>query len=279
MYKSIKIVFLVIVGVVVLVGTPPYEPYVRNLTYEVIPDEKGNPGGGLKLAWELPLEGPYHGSGCWARSGDPEAWLYIIEVDGIEIDTTHELEYYLYTPGAEVMVNSFDGEESYSGWNSRLDLEPTTVVTLTVYELNGTSYSGIGWDTASGDAAYFSMTDESNQDDIDCYFTDYVYGFDGIIHLASPSELVNDTGNTWLDTAGWRTTLISGALGDFDTITVAPPVDGNYNSAAPVAVNQTYAIKTQDGYYGLIQIEGIDETLGEIYIKATFQPIKGLRWM
>jgi len=42
---------------------------------------------------------------------------------------------------------------------------------------------------------------------------------------------------------------------------------------------ETYAILTQDGYYGLIQVMNIDTINGQIDIKATFQPIQQLRWM
>lgn len=113
MNRIIKIIVL-FVAAGVLIGTPPYEPYVRNLAYEVIPGEDGNPGGGLKITWDEPYDAPYRGSGCWARPGDPEDWLYIIEVDGIGIDTTDQFEYYLYTPCLSVEVLSFDGEDSYA---------------------------------------------------------------------------------------------------------------------------------------------------------------------
>lgn len=281
MHRSIRIFFLVIVAAILLIGIQlnVYEPYVRNLTYEVIPDEDGNPGGGLKLTWEPPWDGPYRGSGCWGRSGDPEDWLYIIELDGKYIDTTGELEYHLYTPGSQLVVCSFNGDEDvYDEGRGRIELR-SDIFKRQAYELSGPGPSGIGWSSGSGEIDIISMISEEYQDDIDCYFTDFAHNYGGTYHLASPSELVNDEGNFWLDTAGWRTSLVSGDLGDFDTITIVPPDEGNYSSTVPAYAGETYAVKTQDGYYGLVEVINISTSNGTIDIRAAFQKVQGLRWM
>jgi len=278
MFRSIKIVFLVLVGAVILIGTPSMQG-PSNLSAEAIPDKDGNPGGALKLTWEEPEFTPGSGGGCWGSSEEEaDEWHYDVYLDGVLVaEEITGTEYDLYVQGGVIEMTAVWGDVESDV--VRLDTRPISIVTFTVYELNGEGASGIGFRVNAEAIATYSMASDINKENIDCYFTDYTTGWMGRFHLASPSELANDKGNTWLDTHGWRTTLISGALGDFDTITVVPPVDGNYNSTAPVAVNQPYAVLTQDNYYGLIQIEGIDETLGEIYIKATFQPIKGLRWM
>jgi|GEM_PF-2363953 len=281
MNRVLKASILFIILAFVLLGIPPYEPYVRNLTFEVIPDEKGDPGGGLKLAWEPPWDGPYHGSGCWGRYGDPEDWLYVIVVDGEEIDTTEALEYYLYTPGGGISVHSFDGEYVYEeSWSGRLDLEAMYFDETWVWELNGPEESGIFFDTSRGWWKTYPM-DTTYRDSIDCYFTDFAQGSEGPFYLTSPSELGNDAGNTWLPADGWRTTGISGDLsGDIDSITVVP-YDGYEGVSADSAVaGATYAVRTQEGYYGLIQIIRMGgEGWEEIVIEGRFQPIQGLRWV
>lgn len=282
MHRKIKLVLPVVVAAILLVGTQldVYEPYVRNLTYEVIPDEEGNPGGGLKLTWEPPWEGPYRGSGCWARQKDLDDWLYIIEVDGVGIDTIHELEYYIYTSGAEVRVNSFDGRESYSGWSSQLDLEPVNLGESWVCELNGPDKGGIFFDTSRGWWKTYRI-DTTCCDSIDCYFTDFAKGFEGTLYLASPSELGNDEGNTWLPADGWRSTAISGDLGNGLDIIAIVPYEGYASlSTDSAAEGATFSVRTQEGHYGLIQIKRIDEEdWGEVVIQGLFQPIQGLRWM
>jgi hypothetical protein len=178
------------------------------------------------------------------------------------------------------MVNSFDGEESYSGWNSRLDLEPMNFDETWVWELNGPEESGIFFDTSRGWWKTYRI-DTTYRDSIDCYFTDFAQGTDGTFYLASPSELGNDAGNTWLPADGWRTTGISGDLsGDIDSITVAPYDGYEGVSADPAVAGATYAVRTQEGYYGLIQIKRMEgEGWEEIVIEGRFQPIQRLRWM
>ncbi len=267
MHNSIKIVFLVLVGIAFLIGSSDaVAPDVSGMSVESLPS-----GDGVKILWTAVA--PYS-SGCWGKTEDP---LYAVYLDDELIaDSLTEPEYDLKTYGHEIQVTVFWGESESPG--DEISVAPISITTLVVWELNGYAASGMGWNTISGYAATYSMASDANKDNIDCYFTNFVFGFDGIYHLASPSKLKNDKGHS-LPTKGWKTSLISGALGDFDTITIVPPDNGNYNSAAPVAVNQTYAVKTQDGYYGLIQVMTMDTTNGEIEIKTTFQPIKGLRWM
>jgi hypothetical protein len=263
MNKNIKIVFLVLVGTLVLVSTatPPW-----NVNFDVTPD-----GEGIKLVWSAPSDYD-EGSGCWGKK-DSE-YLYIITIDGVDIDTVEETEYTLYERCSVIEIAALkDGERSEP---LRISVAPADVVTLEVWELNGYGASGIGF----GISIYtYMMSEATNRDEIDCYFTDFNQCYQGLYSLASADQIIYDQGYSG-STSGWRKTLISEALdvSDIDDVDIVP-AQGYGNAADSVKAGNTYAILTQDGYYGLIQVMEIDETTGEIEIKATFQPIKGLRWM
>ena len=268
MFKSIKIVFLVIVGTVFLLGTSAVEaPDVFNISVEAQPG-----GDGVKIEWS---EIPPYSSGCWGKS---EEWLYALYVDGVLVaDSLEEPEYDLYTYGQEIVVFGFCSAGETDG--IRISVAPIAVVTLSVWELNGTGKSGIGFVVFGEWISTYMMSDSTNRDKIDCYFTDFNQGYQGPYSLASADQVIYDLGYSG-STTGWRETLISEALdvSDIKDVEIVP-AQGYANAADSVEAGNTYAILTQDGYYGLIQVIEIDETDGEIEIKATFQPIKGLRWM
>lgn len=184
-----------------------------------------------------------------------------------------------YTVSA--LASDQEGPESDS-----VSTEPVIQVHI-VYELNGEGDQGIAWDVKAESTAVYPMVDETHQDKIDCYFTDWIPGCDGCYEigdysLTSGEELWEDNGNTWLDPSGWRQTGISDSLEgvSFDEVGLVPYYSLDslmYYNYTDVSVGGIYAIWGEDGYYGLIEVQDMDPPIGQLTVRTAFQRIKEFR--
>jgi hypothetical protein len=270
MHKSVKIVALVVGAIFFLSATLDVAPDIANISVVAL-----SGGNGVKVRWSSIA--PYS-SGCWGKTED---WLYALYLDGeLVADSLEEPEYDLYEYGHIIEVVGFGSAGETDP--AVISVAPVDVTEFTVYELNGEGASGIGFDPAAKSIAAYTMTDSTNCDDIDCYFTnwvDYSGGFGGTYYLASANRVIYDPGYSG-GVTGWRSTSITEALdvSGIEDVEVVPAL-GYASVADSVEAGETFAILTQDGYYGLIQVINIDTINGQIDIKATFQPIQRLRWM
>lgn len=236
---------------------------VRNLAVEA-----ADAGASVKLTWSEPTD----------ATGDETYSVYFDGADEPLLDGITALEYKHTEPGKtgeyEVTV-VVDGEESDG---VTISTEPVTPTTHQVYELNGELESGLGWTVSTGSAATYSMANDNNKTNIHCYFTDLELGFAGDYNLAGAYVVETDPGNTWMpNTSGWDQTTVTDPLDEsFDNVTIAPGAN-NYYNYSPAIIGETYAIQTEDGHYGLVEVSGIDKTYGTVDVKVTFQPIQGLR--
>ncbi|MCK4231561.1 hypothetical protein KAX21_01300 [candidate division WOR-3 bacterium] len=271
MHKSVKIVALVVGAIFFLSATFDVAPDIANISVVAL-----SGGDGVKVSWSSIA--PYS-SGCWGKTED---WLYALYLDDeLVADSLEETEYDLYEYGHIIEVVGFGSAGETDP--AVISIAPTPITELTVYELNGDGPSGIGFDPAAKCVASYTMTDSTNRDDIDCYFTnwvDYSGGFGGLYYLVSANQVTSDPGGEGLAATGWRSTSITEALdvSGIEDVEVVPAL-GYASVADSVEAGETFAILTQDGYYGLIQVINIDTINGQIDIKATFQPIQRLRWM
>ena len=271
MYKSIKIVALVVGAIFFLGATFDVAPDIANISVVAL-----SGGDGVKVSWSSIA--PYS-SGCWGKT---EEWLYALYLDDeLVADSLEETEYDLYEYGTEIEVFGFCSAGETDG--IKISVAPIAVTELVVWELNGEGRSGVGFDPAAKSTAAYTMTDSTNRDDIDCYFTnwlDYSGGFGGTYYLASANQVTSDPGGEGFVATGWRSTSITEALdvSGIEDVEVVPAL-GYTSVADSIETGETFAILTQDGYYGLIQVMDIDTINGQIDIKATFQPIQRLRWM
>jgi hypothetical protein len=271
MHKSVKIVALVVGAILFLSATLDVAPDIANISVVAL-----SGGDGVKVSWSSIA--PYS-SGCWGKT---EEWLYALYLDGeLVADSLEETEYDLDEYGHIIEVVGFGSAGETEP--AVISVAPAPVTGLTVYELNGDGASGVGFDPAAKSTAAYTMTDSTNRDDIDCYFTnwlDYSGGFGGTYYLASANQVASDPGGEGFAATGWRSTSITDALdvSGIEDVEIVPAL-GYASVADSVQAGETFAILTQDGYYGLIQVMDIDTTNGQIEIKATFQPIQRLRWM
>jgi len=247
----------------------------QGLKYTVVADSLGNPGAGVRLEW---VEPSYNEGGlfsCSSRKRYPD--YYVIYADGQKIGTTANTFYCVFDPCRAIEVSAvWDGEEDYP---EMIDLSPTAPGFVDVWEVNGDRESGISFSPFYEYIYTCWMNDVDNQELIDCYFTDYHIGFGQVpYYLASPGEVSNDSGATFLPDTGWRVTGVSDTLGaDLEAIQIAPAT--GYEAARPVIVGEVYAIRTQDDCYGLIRVDAINNANGEVYLTVMLQPALGLRWM
>ncbi|TET24022.1 MAG: fibronectin type III domain-containing protein [Candidatus Stahlbacteria bacterium] len=264
MKKVLSLALLAAVGVFIVFmtgcdGELPGE--VRNLAAEAA-DE----GASVKLTWTEPTD----------ATGDETYSVYFDEtLVEEEISVT---EYKHFEPGkaGEYEVTVVSGNEESEG--VKIDTEPVTPTTHQVYELNGELESGLGWNVSTGSAATYSMANDNSKTNIHCYFTDLEVGFAGDYNLAGAYVVETDPGNTWMpNTSGWDQTTVTDPLDEsFDNVTIAPGAN-NYYNYSPATIGETYAIQTEDGHYGLVEVSGIDKTYGTVDVKVTFQPIQELR--
>lgn len=153
---------------------------------------------------------------------------------------------------------------------------PSAVQNVVLYELNGTEEAGLGWNSSTGNAVTYSMADETNRDVIDCYFSNWAAGTAGQYALTSASEVGSDPGNTWMPGAGWRITGISDPLASgLDDVTVVP--ESPYYNFSDASVGATFAVKTTDNHYALVEVTSIITGTGRINIRTTFQTVENFR--
>ncbi len=239
---------------------------VRNLAVEAA-DE----GASVKLTWSEPAD----------ATGDETYSVYFDEtLVEEEISVT---EYKHFEPGkaGEYEVTVVSGNDESEG--VKIDTYPIDVANPTVWELNGSGNSGIGFKVASEAVGTYSMASVTEKTNIDCYFTNWLVksdGFGGEYDLCSPAEnLADDAGKPFTgEVSGWRSTGITNNLEkNIEDVEMVPETGYYSRPEDAVAEGGTYAIYTQDDYYGLIQVISISTDNGAVDIKATFQPIQELR--
>ncbi|MCK4333974.1 hypothetical protein KAX06_04220 [candidate division WOR-3 bacterium] len=268
MKKVLGITLLVAVGafVVFMTGCDGELPgEVRNLAAEAA-DE----GASVKLTWTEPTD----------ATGDETYSVYFDEtLVEEEISVT---EYKHFEPGkaGEYEVTVVTGNDESEG--VKIDVYPIDVTPVTVWELNGTGKSGIGFDIEGEAVATYSMSATSDyRGKVDCYFSNFTGqsgGFDTPYYLASPDQVIVDPGDPDPSFTGWRVSGISNPVGgNIEDVKIAPGSGSYYNRSDQVVINETYAVSTQDDYYGLVQVISINEIDGQVETKVTFQPIQELR--
>jgi hypothetical protein len=269
MKKVLGITLLIAAGAFVVFmtgcgGELPGE--VRNLA-AAASDE----GASVTLSWSAPTD----------ATGDETYTVYFDETLVEEEITATEYKHFEPGKAGEYKVTVVTGNDESDG--VKIDTYPIDVADLNVWELNGEGSSGIGFNVAGDAVATYSMASDANKTNIDCYFSNWLGksgGFGGDYDLYSPAEnLEDDPGKPFTgEVSGWRTTGITDALGmtinEVDTL----PATGYYTRTDGGTIEgETYGIYTEDGYYGLIQVVSISTDNGAVDIKATFQPIQGLR--
>ncbi|MBN2380945.1 hypothetical protein JXM67_14195 [candidate division WOR-3 bacterium] len=232
-------------------------PPVKNLTYEVVDDLEGDPGGGIYLTWDSP------------DGATPEE--YVVSIDGIDQTPTEVTEDYVYTPAAKIEVYAVytDGRSTPKA----LEFKAVETELLEVWSSKDPSPdhpSGLGFGS-SGFAASYAMSFPQNWPFIDYYV-------DTTVSLASPDlrtpEPMNDEHNTSCSQTG-----------TYEKLNVVKPCGGVYHDRTGIVKSDLYGLwldendngYTSDDHFAkayVIDVQGLKVTL-----KLAYQRTPGLRWV
>ncbi len=207
---------------------------------------------------------------------DEEVDGYIIYFNSVAVDTT-ENETYTHTDPQEsgdYYVTAYKGEDESDPSTTQTTI-PVIDDNVELAEIGATGESGYGWNTTSGQGTEYSMADATYAGSIDLYFTDFATGYAGTYNIASPDLVLSDPGASWLaGTSGWRLTGFDPLPDDFDDVTVVPL--SGYVNYEEIVGNTTYAVYTEDGHYGLVEVQSWSTTTGMVQLRTAFQTVPGL---
>lgn len=148
-----------------------------------------------------------------------------------------------------------------------------------VPELNGTGYTGYGWDRTSGEAYLFDMKTLDSVAKVDLYITDFAPGFAGPNYqVASPDTAPVDPGGG-VPPGYWHLTMFSrlDSLAGEDSI-LPRFSTSRYRKTSPAERDSLIACYiNDDSHYALLRVGDIDTVSGRAEIESWFQLIPGLR--
>ncbi|KPL15718.1 hypothetical protein AMJ74_00905 [candidate division WOR_3 bacterium SM1_77] len=208
---------------------------------------------------------------------DEDVEGYYIHFNSVIVDSTAN-ETYTHTDPQEtgtynVSAYTADDESELSVTQSTI---PVVETGWELYEIGvAGEESGFGWDVTDGTGAIYSMADETLAGSIDLYFTDWAAGYGGDYEISSPDRAPSDPGAQNLaGTTGWRLTGFALLAANFDDVTVLPTT--GYFDYEDVAINAAYGVYTEDGHYGLVEVQSVSQATGLVQIRTAFQTLAGL---
>jgi len=254
---TLAVAVLVLVQCEGLTGGKPLNPKVEADTDSTV-----------KVSWTAPTE------------GTPDKYLVSFqEVGGSGFTQIYEGTSTSCLHDPDGATGTYKIEAKFGSTTYAADVNPSTVpintAAATVAELNAAGNSGYGWDRTSGSGQTYSMTQASNAALVDFYFTDFETS-PVVYSIASPDLGPTDPGNV-VPAGSWRVNALTDPL----TNETAPLPSHNPNAYFNYRdITQTPLLTgcyTEDGYYALVKLDGLNT--GDKTIQATtwFQLVKGLR--
>jgi hypothetical protein len=201
---------------------------------------------------------------------------YYIYFNDVLLDSSTTNAYTHTDPqeSGDYYVTAYQGETE-SEASTELTTVPVLTATTSLGEINAATESGFGWNLTSGQGSTFSMADETNAGDIDLYFTDWQAGYAGTYDIQNPADVVTDPGAGWLvGTTGWKVSGFIELTPVFDSVTTVPTT--GYSSYLTVTEGFAYAVYTEDGHYGMVEVIDIDVANGTISVRGAFQTVADL---
>ena len=223
----------------------------------------------VKLTWTAPT------------TGTPDKYVVYFKAVGTasytnegEVTTTSVIHYPAGATGDYYVAAKYGSTEENSSVKTTI---PISTAATTVGELNATDLSGYGWDMTTGTGATYSMTTAANVTKVDFYVTNFAVGTATPYHIASPDQGPTDAGGV-VPTGAWRVNGISDPITDPQAPLPKYISGTTYFNYTQIGAYPTYlAVKTADGYYGLIKVDGLNTTNGSVQVSSWFQLVSGLR--
>lgn len=227
----------------------------------------------VKLTWAVPTEGTPDKYVVYYKALGAANFTKVTELGNTVFTYTHDPS---GSTGKYYVAAKFGSTEYDADEKSTI---PINTSAKAVGELNSATLSGYGWDMTAGTGATYSMTTTANVTKVDFYVTNFAAGpgFAPPYNIASPDQGPSDAGGV-VPAGSWRVNGISNAITD-PQIPLPKYISGTtYFNYTQVASYPTYlAVKTADGYYGLIKVDGLNTTNGTVQVESWFQLVKGLR--
>ncbi|MEO0089042.1 MAG: fibronectin type III domain-containing protein [candidate division WOR-3 bacterium] len=226
----------------------------------------------LKLTWEAPTEGTPTKYYIYFKALGEANYTKVDEVSG----TTTS---YIHNPQGNTgyyYVSAVFGKNEYESDEKNTVPVPNPVQTLS--ELNAAGNSGYGWNRQTGSANTYSMTQAANASNVDFYITNFAFGYNRTpYNIASPDMAPSDSGNV-TPPGSWRVNGISDPITD-PQAPLPRYIEGTtYFNYTEIDRDPLYvAVKTEDNYYALVKISGVNTQNGTVQIESWFQKIQGLR--
>lgn len=223
----------------------------------------------VKISWTAPTE------------GTPDKYVVYFKAVGAanytnvaEVTTTSYIHNPAGATGDYYVAAKYGSDEEDSDVKTTI---PISTAAVTVGELNAAALSGYGWDRTTGTGATYSMTTNTNVTKVDFYLTNFAVGTATPYNIASPDQGPTDAGGV-VPTGSWRVNGISDPITDPQAPLPKYISGTTYFNYTPINTYPTYlAVKTDDGYYGLIKVDGLNTTNATVQVSSWFQTVKGLR--
>lgn len=224
---------------------------------------------------------------CWTSVDSAEGYiLYFMATNDAVWNTIYVAQgaddtCYIHDPHGRTgfyRVTSYRGtaESRTSQIVSTIPVETDTITICDVnYDNVENYYSGYGWSRSDGSGQAYSMLFPDNASSIDFYFTNFLDDCNTQpFYFASPAFARTTTDSLIVREGAWRNNGIKWVERQF-AMTVLP--DTGYSDSFQVVPDAFYAVKTQDGYYGLIEVRDLNQDSGFVSIRTWFQKVHGLR--
>jgi len=224
----------------------------------------------VKITWSAPLEGTPDkyvvsfkevGATSFATIGEPTVTQFVHVPTGGATGT--------------YKVAAVFGSETYEGLTMP-STEPKATAATSVSELNAAGNSGYGWTRASGQGGTYSMTQATNAASVDFYITNFAAGYSGTPYsIASPDLGPTDPGGV-VPSGSWRVNAFTNPL----TSEAGPlPTHSNlvYFNYTDITDPTVVGCYTEDGYYAMVKLSGINTGQGTVQAQSWIQLVKGLR--
>lgn len=225
----------------------------------------------VKLTWEAPTEGTPDKYVVYFKAIGAANYTAVTELSNTVFSYTHDPA---GSTGDYYVAAKVGSTEYNSDVKSTI---PKATSALTVAELNAAGNSGYGWDATTGVGATYSMTTTANVTKVDFYLTNFAAGTATPYYIASPDQGPNDLGGV-VPAGAWRVNGISNPITDPQAPLPKYISGTTYFNYTQIASYPTYlAVKTADGYYGLIKVDGLNTTNNTVQVESWFQLVKGLR--
>ena len=248
------------VTVVTALGGPPTDLCVGGVDTLVI------------LAWTAPAQGNPNNYNIYFREVGSSSFA-------LETSPGGEITVAVLDPGGVtglyIISAAYGSAERFC--TDTVSTIPVHTSSVTMTELNAGLSSGYGWNRATGVASTYLMSQAGNAAYVDLYITDWAVGHTRPPYsIASPDMGPSDPGGV-VPPAAWRANGFTDPLTNEQAPLPSCSTTIYFNYTDISQTPMILGCHTEDSYYAMIKVLGINIGNGEVQLESWFQLIQGLR--